>query len=352
MSPVRTLRAFISQRLEAAVDDIIGMFERTITELEEEIHRRLRAGVSVVSVDVPAETSAELQDLRCSNIKEEPGDMWMSRDGQQREDVQVPAVSVKSEDDEEAGAAGPEAVRWSDAAFDLDITGFLKSTSDGQLLLSRCLRSDPDQREDGRNHRTGAGPASEPQTDAAAASHPTELYQLPACSKIFTLNTDPQKHVTRHSGEKHFSCSVCHHTFRQKGSLHTHMRKHSGEKPFGCSVCGKHFSQSGTLAAHLRIHSGEKPFGCSVCKKRCNERGTLVRHMRIHTGEKPFGCSLCGKRFSEKGNLNKHRRIHSGEKPFGCSLCDKTFSLLSHLKKHKCPANKQSEAAETEMQLE
>ncbi|XP_069008910.1 uncharacterized protein [Embiotoca jacksoni] len=221
MSPVRTLRAFISQRLEAAVDDIIGMFERTITELEE-IHRRLRAGVSVVSVDVPVETSAELQDLRCSNIKEEPGDMWTSRDGQQREDVQVPAVSVKSEDDEEAGAAGPEAVRGSDAAFDLDITGFLKSTSDGQLLLSRCLRSDPDQREDGRNHRTGAGPASEPQTDAAAASHPTELYQLPACSKIFTLNTDPQKHVTRHSGEKHFSCSVCRHTFRQKGSLHTH----------------------------------------------------------------------------------------------------------------------------------
>lgn len=40
MSTIELLRAFVNQRLEVAVEEIIGLFERTITEYEEEIDRQ------------------------------------------------------------------------------------------------------------------------------------------------------------------------------------------------------------------------------------------------------------------------------------------------------------------------
>lgn len=42
MSRLQGLKVFINQRLTAAVEDIFGHFERTITEYEEEMDRRHR----------------------------------------------------------------------------------------------------------------------------------------------------------------------------------------------------------------------------------------------------------------------------------------------------------------------
>lgn len=39
MSTIQLLRSFVSQRLTVAVEEIIGMFEKTINEYEEEIDR-------------------------------------------------------------------------------------------------------------------------------------------------------------------------------------------------------------------------------------------------------------------------------------------------------------------------
>uniref|UniRef100_A0A3B4YFY8 Zinc finger protein 135-like n=1 Tax=Seriola lalandi dorsalis TaxID=1841481 RepID=A0A3B4YFY8_SERLL len=342
MSTIQLLRAFVNQRLTVAVEEIIGLFERTITEYEEEIDRQRRL-LGAEGRHPRLEQEAP-QPLR---IKEEPGDVWTGQEGGlEGTDVpefQFPPVSVKSENDEETPQSSElQQSRAKESTYgtasnrtlDMDVARFLKATSNGQFFLSQCFKMIKSQ------------PFSDTLTDSEAASHKRsqkKLYKCPICSKTFQHNTALQRHMTCHTGERPFDCAECGKTFRQKGSLHIHMRKHTGEKPFSCLVCGKNFTQSGTLAAHMRIHTGEKPFSCSVCKKRYNERGTLVRHMRVHTGEKPFTCSLCGKRFSEKGNLNKHKRIHTGEKPFSCSLCEKKFSLFSHLKNHKCPGKKSSE---------
>ena len=314
-------------------------------------------------------------------IKEEPEEVWIRQGLQGPEENDNPGfqfhpVSVKSEDDEEIAQssrlkrqieerreAGPsasseaqqreagETCGGSEPAFDLDVAGFLRATSDGQLFLSRCFKTETKNLDGDWNHATESTPVSDTLKGSEAlfqkrCHNQKKLYKCPVCRKTFKHNTALQRHITCHTGERPFDCTVCGKTFRQKGSLHIHMRKHTGEKPFSCLVCGKNFTQSGTLATHVRIHTGEKPFSCSVCKKRYNERGTLVRHMRVHTGEKPFTCTLCGKKFSEKGNLNKHKRIHTGEKPFSCSVCEKKFSLLSHLKNHKCPGKKSSEGVE------
>ncbi|KAM7402805.1 hypothetical protein PAMP_018016 [Pampus punctatissimus] len=412
MSTIQLLRSFVNQRLTVAVEEIIGMFERTISEYEEELDRQRRllgaeqlpsiriTGVTqdiqplTVNAEVPSEqqewSSSLGQEDLC--IKEEHEELWSSEEGVQLQgleeadvpEFQFPPVTVKSEADKEnpqssqlhqsqakehreadppasssAQKMEAEAVGengGSESAFDLDVAGFLKAASDGQFLLSRCFKTETEDLDNDWNQMIVSQPFSDAVKNSEVVSHnrshnQKKLYRCPACSKTFKHNTALQRHITCHTGERPFDCTECGKKFRQKGSLHIHMRKHTGEKPFSCLVCGKNFTQSGTLAAHMRIHTGEKPFSCSVCKKRYNERGTLVRHMRVHTGEKPFTCTLCGKRFSEKGNLNKHKRIHTGEKPFSCSVCEKTFSLLSHLKNHKCPGKKITKSVEQVLQL-
>lgn len=48
MSRLQTLKVFVSQRLAAAVDEIFGHFEKTISEYEEEMDRRHRKLLDVV----------------------------------------------------------------------------------------------------------------------------------------------------------------------------------------------------------------------------------------------------------------------------------------------------------------
>ncbi len=49
MSRLQSLKGFIYQRLTAAVEEIIGHFERTVTEYEEEVECRHRKLLDMVS---------------------------------------------------------------------------------------------------------------------------------------------------------------------------------------------------------------------------------------------------------------------------------------------------------------
>eukprot|EP00064_Thunnus_orientalis_P018256 superscaffoldBa00004142_g18351 len=58
MSTIQLLRSFVSQRLTVAVEEIIGMFERTITVYEEEIdrHRRLLGAEQLPAIKIALNT--------------------------------------------------------------------------------------------------------------------------------------------------------------------------------------------------------------------------------------------------------------------------------------------------------
>ncbi|XP_077412236.1 uncharacterized protein LOC144042965 isoform X2 [Vanacampus margaritifer] len=106
------------------------------------------------------------------------------------------------------------------------------------------------------------------------------------------------------------------------------------KKGFPCSVCGKIWTKKSKLREHMRTHTGEKPYRCSVCGKKLSRKDHLVTHMRTHTGEKPFSCSTCGRKFSQNKGLVRHMRTHTGEKPFSCSVCGKKFSRKEYLAMH------------------
>ncbi|XP_034065744.1 zinc finger protein 189-like [Gymnodraco acuticeps] len=338
------LLSLVKQRLTAAAEDIFVLFERTISEYEEELsrskqenerHRNLldtvlqpqihRADVQqlvVVKEEVPPEqqewsSSLDQEDPEPPpHIKEEQEELWISQEGEPLQGLEeadimkstFTPVPVKSEDDEEKPQSSHLHQRQ---------TEHLETEADGQ----DCGGPGPARNSDPERHlkpetEENPGDSSEPDTEDRA---------------------DWKK--TREPGS---------HSLRNKQDPVSDSRRNSGEKPFSCSVCEKSFAKSRHLKDHMRIHTGEKAFSCSVCEKSFAWKGYLNLHLRIHTGEKPFSCSICKKAFAVRGSLKDHIRIHTGEKPYSCSFCDKRFTWSRQVKRHKCVGRQSSQLHQTQ----
>eukprot|EP00064_Thunnus_orientalis_P020937 superscaffoldBa00006060_g21089 len=123
------LKVFVQQRLTAAVEEIFGHFEKTITEYEEEMNRRHRRLLDEVSKqgtvlraadvqqllenkEVPSEqqersSGLDQEDPEPPHIKEEQEELWTSQEGEQLQGleeadiIRFTYIPVPREDDEE-----------------------------------------------------------------------------------------------------------------------------------------------------------------------------------------------------------------------------------------------------------
>ncbi|XP_071777637.1 uncharacterized protein LOC139928850 [Centroberyx gerrardi] len=398
MSRAQMLRVFVNQRLNAAVEEIFGLFEKTIQGYEEEIDRQRRLLENVlkpeVQINKPAlpqlfvhqvENPPEQQEWSPSldqeprHIKEEQEELWTSQEEEQLQGseeadiIKFPftPVPVKSENDEEKpqssqlnqsqtdqsreaelpGCTSTEQMKTepdgedcgaSESASNLDPASDVQPTNDGQLLSSDCSEIESeDINGDWKETGEAQSDLNTLKNNNILGSHMrSHIGEKPiictVCGENFSLEEELTRHMIVHSEKKPFNCPFCGKGFHKKAPMQVHVRSHTGERPFSCSVCGKGFVCKVILQRHMTSHTGEKPFDCSVCGKRFGLKCNLTTHMRLHTGEKPFSCSVCGRRFVQKCNLNAHMRFHTGEKPYGCSGCGKKFSRLSHVKSHKC----------------
>lgn len=64
------------------------------------------------------------------------------------------------------------------------------------------------------------------------------------------------------------------------------------------------------LLTHRRTHTGEKPFTCSVCHRCFTDGSSFRRHERLHTGENRHICMQCGRGFPLESSLLKHKQTH------------------------------------------
>ncbi|XP_019745790.1 LOW QUALITY PROTEIN: zinc finger protein 271-like [Hippocampus comes] len=342
MCKVQMLKALVNERLNAAVEEIFGLFERTLVEYEEELCRskdvierqrqllnaREPSGrvdatdVQSSQEDVPPEEEAEPSRVK-EEEEDEPESPHLTHEGGEiLLEAEITKFHVKSEDEEDEA-------QWSHLRTEGEETrrhGHSSPASD----CEEDTASDCDETDDSEERARAS--------EGVLASEGNKTFVCSFCSKSFSRKDSFIRHIRGHTDEKPFACSMCSKSFKYRYEISRHMKIHTGEKPFSCSVCGKTFGRREHLLSHMRSHTGEKPFGCSVCGRGFSQRSHLATHSRTHTGVKPFSCAVCGNRFSLKCVLIAHMRTHTGEKPFTCSVCGNKFTrkrnLLMHMRRH------------------
>ncbi|XP_060915223.1 zinc finger protein 135-like isoform X6 [Labrus mixtus] len=396
MSKVQMMRSFVNQRLTAAAEEIFDLFERTIVEYEEQLHRskekqsnllddhrhHVRLQVSEVQQlrvrneeEVPSEQQARRSRLDQEDppeppqIKEEQEELWSS---QEREQLQGPEeadtsvvpffrVPMKTEEDDgEKPQCSQLNENQTEKSRDIE---YLKTGADGE----DCGGSEPDRDFNPDSHLQPVSPNNtlhlsgsdtddssdcEEREEPQEGLNPLQNKDLPVsdmncntgntsvssseCATSFGRKEQLQKNKEINRREKPFSSSVCGERHQPTKHLQNHMIRPSIETPLSCSVCKRSFNRKSQMVTHMRVHTGEKPFSCSVCGKMFSRHENLKRHYVVHTEEKPFGCSVCGKRFAQRVYLSRHSVVHTGEKPFRCIVCNQRFTQLDVFRKHKC----------------
>uniref|UniRef100_A0A8C3G7T0 C2H2-type domain-containing protein n=2 Tax=Cyclopterus lumpus TaxID=8103 RepID=A0A8C3G7T0_CYCLU len=312
MSRLRGVKLFVYQRLTAAVDEILGHLESTITEYEEEMecrHRKLLHAVTNPEDDVRLHSlikeeqqewspSLDEEDPVRQHIKEEQEIFWPGTEvgsqlsGLQVEDVfELPlTVLVKSEEVEEKPQFFPLHQRQNDKDREAEPPA---SSSAEQI-------TDADEEDRGRSEPDRV---LEPGLKCLSGT----ADKTSQCSGAVTEDSDDDDY------RKEIRKPQTDLSIMKKVIPVSDMGPYTGKKSFSCSKCGKRFGQRHHLQTHMRCHTGEKPFSCSLCGKRFTQKGNLTQHLTVHTREKPCSCPVCGERFAQKGNLTQHMTVHKRE---------------------------------------
>ncbi|TKS80450.1 Zinc finger protein [Collichthys lucidus] len=306
MSRLQAVKVFIQQRLSAAVEEIFGHLERTITECEEEMENRhqqlldseLQRAVSPGDVQQPLLFKEEQQDWSAGlepRIKDEKEDSWTSQDDEQLQGLREEDITkfpfthvlLKSEDDEDKRQSSQLHQRQTEEKVEAEPRASssnkqMKTEADGE----ECGGSEP-------NRILVSG------IKCLSGSNDKTLHSFEAVIKNIG---DGWKEIRKTQTDLKNQISV------------NDLGQSAVTKPLSCSKCGKRFGQKHHLLTHMRCHTGEKPFSCSLCGKRFSQKGNLTQHLTVHTREKPCSCPVCGERFAQKGNLTQHMTVHTREK--------------------------------------
>ncbi|XP_031694127.1 oocyte zinc finger protein XlCOF22-like [Anarrhichthys ocellatus] len=376
MSCTRLLRLRVNERLEAAVEEIFGLVEKTIEEYEEGAVRskreilQLKEQIEQLTVlkpevilnkadnqpvfeglppslqqygimveEVPVLDEAKIQQPPL--VKEEPVDVCISKGTEV-----VNNAAIKREMNRLKQLIKPLAIlKAAETPFRADTEEIFPSqqpdclnnveeikTQIKEEPVERCIS--PDMEADTSNEDEVGHPDSEPDTN----------YELLPPSIDVEWNAIDGSLSARQSrsaaleqpGRDDKSCRFCGNHFRKDSFLIKHVAmSHKGHRAFKCLQCNKEFEQRYRMVIHTRIHTGEKPFSCDYCDKTFAQNSGRNVHMKHHTGEKPSDHSKYGKMQNECKIKPEKRNVDEFLK---CFECNKEFrhkqQLVRHMRTH------------------
>ncbi|XP_056273930.1 zinc finger protein 135-like [Pseudoliparis swirei] len=300
MAAVENLRTVINERLTEAVEDILGVFTRTLSVYEEEICRQRTLLDIVLRPEIKLHrTEFPLQNV-CEGGKEVVADQQLCfherSSGLDRED-QGPQ-RVKEEPEEQCGGQEEERLVLTQAT---DLEG-----NDQREVQTLQLDHD-------RNQKA----AEQRSPDSIPTESTTCELELGSGHRFVFHASRESKSPEAETSHKPFECDVCGRDFYLYTHLKVHMMTHPAGKPFSCAACGKGFSFKRNLKRHMATHSSERPHACDRCPRTFHRVEHLQVHTRSHTGEKPYRCLYCEKALSTNSALAKHVRRHTGQRTPG-----------------------------------
>ncbi|XP_044028070.1 zinc finger protein 771-like [Siniperca chuatsi] len=297
MSRVQKLRLFVSQRLNAAVEEILGVFEETIVKYEQEaalcqevISRQhaLLCALHKPLMELPS-ADAFTQQLLVSN-KEVPPE----HQDQDQEEPEPPHVEEEQEAEQLQDLDEADIIQ-----FTYNPRCAARPGEDVDLSSARTARAEPG--------------AAGPDEDVQLLSSETE-----DSDDYSKDSTDPKpKRIRRPGGP--LSCRVCGRTFKARSFLFRHVKAHLQDAEPVCGLCGERFEAAENLKLHVQTHRTTQR------RKREleNQTRTRSRERRFHQPD-------------------ANAKVHAGEKPHACNDCGKTFLQAWKKKRHRCPPGRKS----------
>ncbi|XP_065093282.1 zinc finger protein 33A-like [Ochlerotatus camptorhynchus] len=113
----------------------------------------------------------------------------------------------------------------------------------------------------------------------------TRPYKCTICSRDFGVKPLLDKHMTTHSTERPFKCSYCDNTYRHQSDIKRHEDSvHLNNRPFVCDVCEASFIRERDLRVHMTRHTNERFFKCTVAN--CDYSTNIAKRLEDHLNAK------------------------------------------------------------------
>ncbi|KAM6903528.1 uncharacterized protein PEZ65_018350 [Lycodopsis pacificus] len=224
MSRVQKIRVFVTQRLNAALEDILGVLEKTIVQYEEE---------AALSREVISRQHALLCALH-KPLMELP-----SADAFTQQLIKNQEVPPEHQDQE-----GEQLLDLDEAdiiQFTFSAGGAARSDEDLDLSAARTARVQPG----------ACGPDQEVHL-VSSETEDSEDYSKDSTDTRSAPDQQKPKITRRPAGPS--SCRVCSRTFKTRRFLIHHLRAHLKDSESVCGLCGERFESTQSLKIHIQTH--------------------------------------------------------------------------------------------------